>query len=137
VSVYLDANVLIALFVPDTLSTKAAAAVAALSEPISLSDIAMLEVASSIARLVRAGELTEREAKTALSDFDTWAVSHGLLEIQPADVAVATGFVRRSGVNLHGMDALHVAMALRAGAVLLTLDAKMKGNAKKVGLAVI
>lgn len=136
-SVYLDANVLIALFVPDTLSAKATAAVSALSDPIALSDIAALEVGSSIARLARSRELTEREANTALSDFDAWAAAHGRLEIQATDVAVATGFVRRFDVNLHGADALHVAMAMRAGAALLTFDAKMKANAKKLGLAVV
>jgi predicted nucleic acid-binding protein len=137
VSVYLDANVLVALFVPDTLSAKATAAVAALSDPIAVSDIAALEVASSIARLVRSRELTEREARAALSDFDAWAAPHARLEIEATDVAVATGFVRRFDINLHGADALHAAMAMRAGAVLLTFDAKMKANAKKVGVGVV
>jgi predicted nucleic acid-binding protein len=137
VSVYLDANVLIALFIPDTLSARAIAAVGALSDPIILSDIGALEVVSSIARLARSRELTQRTANEALSDFDAWADSHSRIEIQTSDVAVALGFVRRFDINLHGADALHVAMAARAGAALLTFDAKMRANAKKVGLAVV
>jgi predicted nucleic acid-binding protein len=136
-SVYLDANVLVALFIPDALSARATAAVASLPDPVTVSDLAALEVSSSIARLARSREVTEREAKAALTDFDAWAAPRGRLEVQATDVAVATGFVRRFDINLHGADALHVAMAVRAGAALLTFDAKMKANAKKVGLAVV
>jgi len=137
VSVYIDANVLLALFVPDALNERAEALVKGLSEGAVLSDLATLEVSSTIGRLVRTGELTRREATAALSNFDSWTQAQSRLETQPADVAAATGYVRRSDVNLQSSDALHIAIAARGGAKLLTLDTKMRANAKKAGLPVI
>lgn len=137
VSVYVDANVLVALFVPDALSNRASAMLAALSDPIVISDLAALEAASAIARMVRTKELSAAAANQALANFDAWLATQNRLDIRPADVTAAGLFVRRFEINLHGADALHAAMAARAGASLLTLDAKMKANARKAGLAVI
>jgi hypothetical protein len=137
VSVYVDANVLVALFVPDSLSARASALIGALSDPIVVSDLAELEVASAIARMTRAKELSPAAANHALANFDAWIATQSRFDIHPADVAAAGRYVRRFEINLHGADALHVAMAARAGASLLTLDAKMKANARKAGVPVV
>ena len=136
-SVYLDANIVVALFVPDALNTRAVALVAGLSEPIVISDIAALEFASTLARLGRAKELTVKAVHEALFNFDSWRASQSNVEVIPADIAMADAYIRRLDVNLHGADAIHVAMAARIGAALLTLDVKMKAKAKKVGVAAI
>lgn len=136
-SVYLDANIIVALFVPDALTTRSIALVSSLSDSIIVSDLTALEFSGVAAKLVRTRELSPKAAREAFTAFDVWAASQGRTEIQPTDVVVADRFVRRLDINLHGGDALHVAMAMRAGAALLTLDAKMRANAKKAGLAVI
>jgi predicted nucleic acid-binding protein len=59
------------------------------------------------------------------------------VQTEGPDVAAADSIVRRFDVNLHGSDALHVALALRTGAALLTLDGKMKASARKLGVSVI
>jgi predicted nucleic acid-binding protein len=137
VSVYLDANVLVALLIPDSLTPTATAAVAKLTDPLLVSDVAALEFASTAARKVREGAISARDARIVLANFDTWIGFAERVQADSADVAAADAMVRRLDVNLHGMDALHVALARRVGAALLTLDAKMKANAKKIGLAVI
>ncbi len=136
-SVYLDANVLVALLIPDSLTPTATAAVAKLTDPLLVSDVAALEFASTAARKVREGAISARDARIVLANFDTWIGFAERVQADSADVAAADAMVRRLDVNLHGMDALHVALARRVGAALLTLDAKMKANAKKIGLAVI
>lgn len=136
-SVYVDANVLVALFVPDPLSSRASALLAGLSDTIVISDLAELEVASAIARMTRAKEMSPAAANRALANFDAWIATQSRLDIHPADVASAGRYVRRFEINLHGADALHVAMAARARATLLTLDAKMRANARKAGVPVV
>ncbi|MES1200587.1 MAG: type II toxin-antitoxin system VapC family toxin [Pseudomonadota bacterium] len=136
-TVYLDANVIIALLIEDGLSARAAAAVGALSEPILVSDLAALEYASAVARRARSGAISAKAAREAFSDFDFWALQANRVESGAGDITAADAIVRRLDINLHGADALHVAIASRLGARLLTLDAKMKANAKKVGVAVV
>lgn len=133
---YLDASVLVALFLPDPQTVKATAAVAKLSDAAVVSDIAALEFASTVARKVRAGELAAKDGKIILSNFDIWTDASARLSTESADVVAADAIVRQFDVNLHGADAIHVAMTMRIGATLLTLDAKMKANAKKLGVPV-
>lgn len=136
-SVYLDANVLVALFVQDPSSARVAAAMAQLDDVIAVSDLAALEFASVVARNMRGKLLSPRDAGEALDDFDLWVTGAQRVETNAADVAAADAMVRRLDVNLHGADAIHVALALRVGAVLFTLDAKMKNNAKKLSVPVV
>ncbi|HRO04467.1 MAG TPA: type II toxin-antitoxin system VapC family toxin, partial [Terricaulis sp.] len=135
-SVYLDANVLAALFLPDALTPKATAAVARLSAPLLVSDMAALEFVSTVARKVRGGVLSAKDGRIVVANFDAWTDIAARLTLEASDVAAADVIIRRFDINLHGADALHVAMAARAGAALLTLDAKMRSNAKKLGVAV-
>jgi uncharacterized protein len=137
VSVYLDANILVALLIPDPLTPKATAAVAKLADSLVVSDLAALEVASTVARKVRDGALSAKGGRAALANFDTWTGAAERLGLDASDISTADAIVRRFDINLHGSDALHVAMALRIGASLLTLDGKMRTNAKKLGLQVI
>lgn len=136
-SVYLDANVLVALLIPDSLTSKATAAIGKLTDDLIVSDIAALEVASTIAKKVRERAVSRKDGQVALASFDTWIEASERVQLEGLDVATADAMIRRPNVNLHGMDALHIALASRIGAVLLTLDGKMRASAKKVGLAVI
>ena len=136
-SLYIDANVLVALFTGDALSERAASLVAAQSDPFIVSDVAALEFASAVARMVRAKVLSMKAARETFADFDAWIVGAELAKLAPTDVDAASAIVRRLDINLHGADAIHVAIALRMGAGLITLDNKMRANARKLGLAVV
>lgn len=77
------------------------------------------------------------EARTALSNLDTWvARSAARVEISPGDVAAATTFLRRLDLTLRTPDALHIAIAQRINATLVTFDRQMAASARALGMAV-
>ncbi len=86
---------------------------------------------------MRDGVVSSKDGRTALADFDAWIAAAEPTQLDGADVPVADAIIRRFDINLHGSDALHVAIALRIGASLLTFDTKMKANAKKLGVRFI
>ncbi|MEQ1707612.1 MAG: type II toxin-antitoxin system VapC family toxin [Terricaulis sp.] len=136
-SLYVDANILVALFTGDALSERASSLVAAQSDTFIVSDVAALEFSSAVARMVRAKVLSPKSAKDTYSDFDLWVGAAESAQIAATDIEAATAIVRRFDINLHGADAIHVAIAMRMSAGLLTLDNKMRSNARKLGLVVI
>jgi hypothetical protein len=137
VSCYLDASVLVALLTAEPFSELADAFVLANPDPLLVSDFAEAEFASAIARRVRTRESTLFDARKDLSEFDIWiARSAHRVEIGPADVVVATTFLRRLDLTLRTPDALHLAIAQRLGATLVTFDGRMADSARMLGVAV-
>jgi predicted nucleic acid-binding protein len=71
----------------------------------------------------------------AVLEFDNWTAANcEAPQTISADVVVANGFVRFEDVALRASDAVHVAIAQRLGARLLTFDKKLAGNARRLGL---
>ena len=137
VSWYLDASVLIALLTVEPFSDRADAFVSATPDPLLVSDFAGAEFASAIARRVRTRESTLSDAQRDLSDFDIWiARSAHRVEISPADIAVATTFLRRLDLTLRTPDALHIAIVQRLDATLVTFDRRMADSARTLGVAI-
>jgi predicted nucleic acid-binding protein len=86
---------------------------------------------------VRTRESTLSEARKDLSDFDIWvARSAPWIEMNAADVALATAFLRRLDLTLRTPDALHIAIAHRINATLVTFDQRMAASARALGMAV-
>ena len=84
------------------------------------------------------GEFTLHQAQITLSRFDTWlARTADRIEISPADVAVATAFLRRLDPTLRAPDAIHIAIAQRVDATLVTFDRRMADSARHLGRAVV
>ena len=54
----------------------------------------------------------------------------------PGDLAAATMFLRRLDLPLRTPDALHIAIAQRLGATLVTFDRQMAASAHALGTAV-
>lgn len=137
-SVYLDASALVALFVADPLSTQAQAAVANVSEDLVVSDYASLEFSASMRRFARTRMLSAKDARAAVQEFDAWtSATCWKAETTAADISSAVVFVRREDLALRSSDAVHVAIAHRIGARLLTFDKKLASNARRLGLAVV
>jgi predicted nucleic acid-binding protein len=137
VSWYLDASVLVALLTVEPFSGRADASVLTHPDPLLVSDFAEAEFASAIARRVRTRESTLSDAQRDLSDFDIWVGrSAHRVEMSPADVATATTFLRRLDLTLRTPDALHIAIAQRVGATLVTFDTRMADSARALGVAV-
>jgi uncharacterized protein len=137
VTCYLDANILVALLTPEPFSGRADTFLQTNTEPLIVSDFAAAEFSSAVARRVRMSEFTLYQARFTLSRFDTWlARTADRVEISPADVAAATAFLRRLDLPLRTPDALHIAIAQRIGASLVTFDQRMAASARALGMAV-
>lgn len=83
-----------------------------------------VEFASLIAREVRLGGLTERDALHAIGQFDELvAASFHVLAPSVSDYELAKGYVQNFATKLRAGDALHLAIASNNGAKMLyTLD---------------
>lgn len=137
-SIYLDANALVALFIPDALNERAAALLRNQAEPLVVSDYAALEFAAVLMRVMRAKVVTPKVARAAIDDFDIWASKTcARAETTADDIRAAGILVRREDLALRSSDAVNVAITQRIGAALLTFDRKLAGHARRVGLSVI
>jgi predicted nucleic acid-binding protein len=102
-----------------------------------VSDFAGAEFASVIARRVRTREVTRRTARTVFAELDAWVLRNTeRAETTSADVAAATQALRRLDLTLRTADALHIAIAQRLDATLMTFDDKMALAARALGVAV-
>ena len=102
-----------------------------------VSDFAAAEVASALSRLVRIGRLQAADGTARLFDFDVWRGAMTLsAEIHAVDVRLADAYVRRFDLGLRTPDALHLAIAHRLDATLLTLDRRLATAARELGVAV-
>ena len=136
-SIYLDASFLVPMLVDVAASDAVKSYLVASEQELLVSEFAAAEVASSISRLVRMGLLTAAEAVARLSDFDGWRASTSTpTDVHPADVRLAYAYVRRFELGLRAPDALHLAIAHRADATLVTLDRRLADAARELGVSV-
>jgi predicted nucleic acid-binding protein len=125
------------LFTNDALTARADAYLRAHTPIVLLSDFAAAEFASAISRRVRMAELTAIEAQAVFTNFDTWtARATQRIETVAADVKAAAVFLRRLDLTLRTPDALNIAIAERAAAILVTFDEKMATCARAFGMTV-
>jgi predicted nucleic acid-binding protein len=112
VSVYVDASVLVALFIDDGLTDRADAFLRTRSPVMVVSDFAAAEFASAIARYVRARRIKSDEARRLFSAFDAWTARAAERALTTsADVTAAAAFLRRLDLPLRTPDALNIAIA--------------------------
>ena len=137
-SFYLDTNILVALLTPEPLSDRVDDFIRDHPRSLIVSDFAAAEFASAIARRVRTREIALAEAHGDLIDFDLWITRFATrIDLSSADVAAATTYLRRLDLALVTPDALHIALARRAEATLVTFDRGMAAAARAVGMAVV
>jgi len=138
VSAYLDANVLLALLIQEPLTERADRCIGSTTGSVIVSDLASAEFASAVARRVQTREVTIEEARADLSDLDVWLVRCAQrVEIGAGDLMLATTYLRRLDLALLTPDAIHIAIAQRFGATLVTFDRQMAGCARALGYPVI
>lgn len=136
-NVYLDASVLVALFAKDPFTQQADDFLRRERPTLTVSDFAKAEFASAIARRVRTSELSAKEGRDAFAAFDVWtARAVRSIAVSSADIATASTFLRRLDLPLRTPDAINIAIAERAGCMLLTFDRKMADNATVLGVSV-
>jgi uncharacterized protein len=136
-SLYIDASALVTLLMdePDTRWAQDII-LPAVNERI-VSDFCVAEVASAMSKYVRTRQLEAEAAHDLLVRFDAWITADTLfVESGPADIAEAGRLVRRFELKLRTPDALHLALAKRFNAKVLTRDRGMARAAEMIGLAV-
>jgi uncharacterized protein len=137
VSHYLDASVLVTLFVIDPSSARAEAFLSAHPEIVVVSDLGGAEFSSAVGRRVRTRDLTREDGQLAFSNFDTWVARSAYPEeITTADIDAANRVLRRLDINLRTADAVHIAISRRLDATLVTFDRSMAADARALGTAV-
>src|SRR6266446_5559455 len=115
-SIYLDTSVLIPTLVEEPVSGAVEAYLKTRPERL-ISDFAAAEVASGLSRLVRTSLLTAAAPA----------------ELNSADARLAYTYVRRFELMLRAPDALHLAIARRIDATLVTLDRRLARAARELG----
>jgi predicted nucleic acid-binding protein len=138
VSVYLDVNVLVALFVIDPLNSRADKAAGGLHDELAVSNLSAAEFSAVVARRVRTRDLRPAEARTAFANFDAWCARYTrMIMLDGSDISGANRLIRRLDFPLRTPDALHIAIAQRCGCALLTFDRPMARTAQELGIAVV
>jgi predicted nucleic acid-binding protein len=123
--------VLVAYYVPEALSEKVDAFLTRASAP-ALSPLSELEFASALSRRLRMGEIDRRSARAFLAEFDKHLASGAFqrLPFGDDDYALARRWITKFRTTLRTLDALHLAIAARAGLRVITADARLATAAR-------
>ena len=133
-SLYCDASVIVPAIIEEPLSGAVAALLQGQSRAVLVSDFAAGEFASAVARRFRMAELTAAEAQQALIEYDLWSsVAAQGVHVAREDIANATALVRRLDLKLRLPDAIHLAICMRLGLTLATLDLGLANAARALG----
>lgn len=135
---YVDTSLLVALHIPELHS---AAALNWLNDHsgsiLTCSDWGKLEFASALSRKLRSRRVQEVEREPIEQAFvETLAQDFMMVSVEPSDYSIAGEMLRHHRTGLRSGDALHLAVAKRQAATLVTLDATMTHAALYFGLAV-
>jgi uncharacterized protein len=133
---YLDASVLIPLFVDDDWTDRARAW--ATTEPdVLVSDWAVTEFSSALSLHVRKGRLDADERDEAENALNWWLAGRVKEEpVEPEDVVDARMLLHRHA-KLRAPDALHLALVLRLRVGLVTYDLDLAAAARVDGVEVV
>jgi predicted nucleic acid-binding protein len=135
-SLYLDASVLVPLFIAETRTNDAHFALQ--GQELFISDLAEAEFSAAIAKRVRVGDLTAAEATSVYATFDVWtARAASRARIESGDMAATVALVRRLELSLRMPDAANIAIAQRLDAKMFTFDNRLAAAAGVVGLDVM
>jgi predicted nucleic acid-binding protein len=137
-SFYLDASFMVPLQIQEAMTEVADRFALSAAAPLLVSDFGAGEVSAAITRLVRMGQLTEEKARIVFLAFDEWRQDvTERTDIEHTDLQHAELLVRRVDSGLRMPDALHIAMARRRGAVLVTFDQAMARAAGQLGVDIL
>jgi uncharacterized protein len=135
VTIYADTSVLVAFVFDGPETERLRDWLRRTTQQIIVSDLARLEFPAVVTRSTRTGRLNPSEASAALASFDLFAARSRPLRHDRADFAAAEMFVRDFATKLSAPDALHLASAKNAGAMLATFDARLAEAARAQGVA--
>lgn len=133
--VYIDTSILVAYYCPEKISDQAEKILVEASNP-AISQLTDVELTSALARKIREKALSEENGKAVLDIFRTHIdeKSYTYLPIQPKHFSTAMDWIAEFNTSLRTLDALHLAIASKNKAPLLTADIKLAESAKKLGV---
>ncbi|MFA4892771.1 type II toxin-antitoxin system VapC family toxin [Brevundimonas sp.] len=134
-TVYLDTSVVVPLFLDDDHAPRVRAW-AVSDRSIVLSAWTVTEFSSALSMQVRLKNVTEAERKALERAFDRWSRKGQMLEFE-ADMFNNARVLLQRHSRLRAPDALHLAIALRNGVELATLDIVLRDAAVAEGMKVI
>ncbi|HEY1837553.1 MAG: type II toxin-antitoxin system VapC family toxin [Rhizomicrobium sp.] len=135
-SIYLDASVVVPLFLIDPFGQRASAFLSAQSARVYVSDFVSAEFASVVGIKLRNKALRLDEARAAFSNFDEWTRRYAQkAQTLAADIHVAETMLRRLDLTLRAPDAISLAIARRLRAELATFDVRMAESARALGIS--
>ena len=136
-SVYLDASVLVSLFIRDEMTEQARSALRTHDGRVTVSDWTLAEAASAISRAVRTRVLDRDAGRRAMAAIDLWIsrAAHRI-EVLPADIREAELVIRSFETALKTPDALHIVVARRSDLALLSFDSALNREAAALGVRV-
>ncbi len=133
-SAYVDASVLLPTLIAEPATEAVYDCLGAGDRELLISDFSAAEVASALSRLVRMASLTKADASARLADFDVWRAAMSLpVDLGAPDARLAYIYVRHFDLGLRAPDALHLAIARRLDATLVTLDRRLARAAREMG----
>lgn len=137
--IYLDTSAAVPLFVPEPASAAVDTWFEGCAEALVSSDWIVPEFASALAIKERAGMLATKDARDAWREFEAFCgVGLRLLPVSREAFREAAALARQHAHGLRAGDALHLAIALEAGAKgLATLDATQADHARRLKLKTV
>ena len=130
--VYVDTSVLVALFTKETTAERITTWFAEESRPLASGDWCVTEFASALALKQRTLQINTKQSNAAWKVFNQFCDQS--LRLLPLDRDIfnqAAHLIRNSKNGLRAGDALHLALALRVGALaFFTLDVRLAESAK-------
>ncbi len=134
--IYPDASILISAYTEEPFSDIAEAAIVSVPPGQLVSSFwCRTEVASALALKKRRGEIDALVRTLAMRQIeDLLDTSTTSIAIADAHFASAVSFIRQSVAPLRGPDALHLAIAQSARAMVWTLDRGMADAGRSLGL---
>lgn len=135
-SFYFDTSVIVSLFVRDDNTDRVFDWFATLAEPPIVSSWTVAEFTSALGLRRRLGVLDRAEREQIELALDDWLQGVELIEPAASDFALARDLMRSEVAPLKAPDALHLAIALRRGATLVSTDRQLDRAALNAGLEV-
>lgn len=135
---YFDTSAVLPYYREEAHSAQIQALLSAQTEPVLISHLTEVEFASALARWVRMGELTERQAnRVEAAWYEDVEEGRFLLQpIAPGHFERARHWLLSRKTVLRTLDALHLATAAAHEAELVSLDTAMIDAAEFLGLRV-
>lgn len=134
---YVDTSALMPYYCPERLSRAAERALRSDPRP-SVSDLVEVEFFSALSQKVRAGQISEAEARGVGDQFlrHLEAGFYGRLALHRTHYETARAWLGRFALPLRALDALHLALTDAEGLHLATADQHLARSANALGIPV-